>query len=200
MARFRPADRRFCHHWCFVIRQSELDADAFAGKERNLRAQSHTPSADIYAVAPNFLYALAPDDDWNGDRVTEVASPFSQDEPVCRLESFVDRLRRERSLEDKLRFLAESRRNFRIIIADAERDRRPVRWGETCLVQNVSGLISELKINDNGIEFSTLQEKTRACRVLTCIGRNRQFSQGEAELLNCNWISGHQKCKSYGHK
>src|ERR1035438_3315727 len=62
MARFRPADRRFCHHWCFVIRQSELDADAFAGRERNLCAQSHTPSADIYAVAPNFLPAFPSDD------------------------------------------------------------------------------------------------------------------------------------------
>src|ERR1017187_6735143 len=102
MARFRPADRRFCHHWCFVIRQSELDADAFAGRERNLCAQSHTPSADIYAVAPNFLPAFPSDDNRNRDWITEIPSPFSQDESICRLQGFVDLLRRKRSLEDKL--------------------------------------------------------------------------------------------------
>ncbi len=68
------------------------------------------------------------------------------------------------------------------------------------LVQDHSRLFSYLEINDNSIEFSTLQEKTRRCRVLTCIRRNGQFLQGKGELLNCNWISGHQKCKSYGHK
>ena len=125
-----------------MIWQSELNADALSGKERNLRAQGHSPFTDIKAETANFLHALAPDDDRNGDRVTEIASPFSQDKPICRLEGFVDQLRRNRSLEDELRFLAESRRNFRIIIADAERDRRPVRWGETRLVQRVSGLLS----------------------------------------------------------
>ena len=63
---------------------------AFSGKEWNVRAQSHTPSANIYAVARNFLRAFPPDDDRNRDRVTEIASPFSQDEPICRLEGFVD--------------------------------------------------------------------------------------------------------------
>jgi hypothetical protein len=73
-----------------VIWQSELDVDAFAGRERNLHAQSHTPFADIYAVAPNFLPAFPLDDNRNRDWVTEIASPFSQDEPICRLEGFVD--------------------------------------------------------------------------------------------------------------
>jgi hypothetical protein len=40
----------------FVIGQCELNADSFSGKERNLRAQGHTPFADIYAVASNFLH------------------------------------------------------------------------------------------------------------------------------------------------
>ena len=73
-----------------MIWQSELNADAFSGRKRNLRVQSHTPFADIYGVAANCLKIFALDDDWNRDGVTELASPFLHDEPICRLEGLVD--------------------------------------------------------------------------------------------------------------
>jgi hypothetical protein len=44
-----------------------------------------------------------------------------------------------------------------MIIADAERDRRPVRRGEPRLIQDQAGLLSESKINNNGIKLSALQ-------------------------------------------
>ena len=82
--------------------------DAFSGKERNLRAEGHSPVTDIKAETANFLPIFPLDDDGSRDRATKIASSFSQDEPICRLEGLADRLRRKRSLEDKLRFRVES--------------------------------------------------------------------------------------------
>ena len=79
MTRFRPADRRFGHHWRLVIWQCELDADIFSGNERNLRGQSHAPNANIYARAATLLSRLPREDDGQGDWVTKVASPYLSD-------------------------------------------------------------------------------------------------------------------------
>jgi len=67
------------------------------------------------------------------------------------------------------------------------------------LVQNPSALFSQLEVNDNGIELSAVQKANRAFRLPTYIGRNREFPQSEAEPLNYDWVSGHQKCQSYRH-
>ena len=92
MPRPRPADRRFYQKRFFVIGQSELNPDAFSGNEGNECTQSHATLADIYAVAANLLRAVPQDEDGNGDRTAEVASPFSQDQSVSRFERVADRL------------------------------------------------------------------------------------------------------------
>src|ERR1700722_20394952 len=117
----------------------------------------------------NFVAAFPLDNNWNGDRVTEITPPFSEDEPVCWLQGFLDRLGRKWSLEDKLRFLAEGCRSLWVVVADAERHCRPVRGGKMHLVQNASRLPSQLEIDNNGVKFAALQQEACACRVLTCI-------------------------------
>src|ERR1039458_10481358 len=80
MARFPPADSRFCHEWYFVIRQSELNLHVLSGDERNEPTHGHAPIADVHAVAANFRHALSQDGDGNRDGVPEVAPPFSQNQ------------------------------------------------------------------------------------------------------------------------
>src|ERR1700691_2487815 len=118
MTRLRPADCRFRQKEG-VIWQCKLNTDAFSKNQPNLRAQSHSSSADIYSAAPNFLSAPPAHDDWHGNRAAKIPPPFFQDERISRLEGCVDQLVRKRFLEDKLRLLAKCRRGFRIIIADA---------------------------------------------------------------------------------
>jgi hypothetical protein len=68
-----------------VIRQYVLDTHGFSGAERHERTHSHTPFANVDAIAVNFRQVLSLDGDWNGDRITKIAPPFSQDESVSRL-------------------------------------------------------------------------------------------------------------------
>jgi hypothetical protein len=74
--------------------------------------------------------------------------------------------------------LAEGGCGVTLTAADGKRHRRSVRWGETQPRPNRSGLLSQLEIDDNGIELSAVQEPNRRWHFLTDIGREIENSSG----------------------
>jgi hypothetical protein len=83
---------------------------------------------------------------------------------------------------------SELSRSYQCILR--EEKVQPFQASSACPLCRLMNLVFDLPNN---------QEANRACRLLTYIGRNRPFSQGEAELLLCDWVSGHQERKCYCH-
>ena len=73
-----------------MVGQSKLNLYAFSGNEQNKRAQSYSPSADVYTVAAHFLPSFPLNNDRNRDWTAEVAASLSQDQSISRLEYVAD--------------------------------------------------------------------------------------------------------------
>ena len=73
-----------------MVGQSKLNLYAFSGNKQNERAQSYSPSADVYTVAANFLPRFSLNNDGNRDWTAEVAASLSQDQSISRLEYVAD--------------------------------------------------------------------------------------------------------------
>jgi len=90
MARFRPANSRFCQEWPFVVWQGELNLHIFSGAERNGCTYGHAPFADVYAAAANVWHRSSAYGDGDREGTAEIAASFSQYQSEGRLERAFD--------------------------------------------------------------------------------------------------------------
>ena len=89
---------------------------------------------------------------------------------------------RQRSFEHKGGSLAPCG-CFCCAASDCEGARSPIRGGRPRGIKNLSRLISELKIDNDGIEFAPIQQRNRSGYLAANVRRNGELVQGVGELL-----------------